>query len=31
MVAAGKETLEILRGDELLASQPYKWESGKWT
>jgi hypothetical protein len=31
LVAPGKGTLEIMRGDESLAHVDYRWESGKWT
>jgi hypothetical protein len=30
-VAPGKKQLELCKGDELLASAPYRWESGSWT
>ena len=31
MVSAGKGTLEILKGDESVASIPFKWQSAAWT
>ena len=30
-VAPAKKQLELLKGDEVKASVPYTWESGKWT
>lgn len=30
-VSAGKRELELWRGDEVKASVPFEWESGKWT
>jgi len=30
-VTPAKRTLELRRGDNLLASQPYRWESDSWT
>lgn len=30
-VAPAKKVIELYRGDELLTSAPYQWESGAWT
>ena len=30
-VSPGKKLLELYRGDEVVASAPYAWESGSWT
>lgn len=30
-VSAAKKMIELYRGDELLTSAPYQWESGVWT
>lgn len=30
-VSPAKKMIELYRGDELLASAPYQWESGAWT
>lgn len=30
-VSPGKKSLELFKGDEVLASVPYAWESGSWT
>lgn len=31
LVAPGKRVVELVRGDESLASAPFKWEAGGWT
>jgi hypothetical protein len=30
-VSASKKSIELFRGEEVKASVPYEWESGKWT
>jgi hypothetical protein len=30
-VAAAKKTIELCKGDEIIASAPFTWESGTWT
>jgi len=30
-VSPGKKALELFKGDELLASVPFEWQSGQWT
>ena len=30
-MAPAKEALELLRGDVIVASVPFKWQSGGWT
>jgi hypothetical protein len=30
-VSAGKKLIEVFRGDNVKASVPYEWESGKWS
>jgi hypothetical protein len=30
-IAPAKKTLELLKGEEVLASAPFTWESGSWT
>ncbi len=31
LVAAAKKVIELYKGEELVASAPYQWESGTWT
>lgn len=30
-ISPGKKALELLKGDDVLASAPFEWESGSWT